>query len=87
MDAPECDKLLAVKDKSQVIGEFLEWLTSDETEYYIAERCRDTDSLVPAHINTESLLARFFNIDLVKVEREKRAILANMRKINAPLKG
>ena len=23
---PECDKMLAVKDKSQAIGEFIEWL-------------------------------------------------------------
>lgn len=29
---PECEKLQAVKEKSQIIGEFLEWLSSGEVE-------------------------------------------------------
>jgi len=29
---PECDKLLAAKDKAQIIGEFLEWLQSGEAD-------------------------------------------------------
>ncbi len=28
---PECEKMMAVKDKSQVIGEFLEWLTCERS--------------------------------------------------------
>lgn len=29
---PECNKMLAVKERSQVIGEFLEWLQSGEAD-------------------------------------------------------
>jgi len=31
---PECDKLLEVKDKSQIIGVFLEWLQSQDIQLY-----------------------------------------------------
>ena len=33
------------------------------------------EEAVPVHEGTENLLARFFNIDLKKVEEEKRNIL------------
>jgi len=75
---PELDKMMAIKDKSQVLGEFLDWLDS-ETEYCIATRCRDMDCLVRAHVSIEQLLADFFGIDLNKVEEEKRAILDGLR--------
>lgn len=80
----ECDRMHAVKDKSQVIGEFLEWLLSKETKYVIAEHLtyedgEEMDLWAPANINIESLLAQYFKIDLKKVEKEKRAILDKIR--------
>jgi hypothetical protein len=81
----ECERLHLVKDKSQVIREFLEWLLSNETKYVIAEHLtyedgEEMDLWAPANINIESLLAQYFKIDLKKVEKEKRAILDKLRK-------
>lgn len=73
---PECDKMKAVKPKSQAIGEFLEWL-ADEKGYAICENTRGArEDWVPIRFNIEEILAEFFEIDLEKVEKERRAILA-----------
>ena len=69
-DYPEHDKLHAIKDKSQLIGEFLEWL---QGKYTIAEY--EGDLLWPVHVSIETLLADYFNIDLNALEREKEDIL------------
>jgi hypothetical protein len=78
MKTPELEKMKAVQPKSQVIGEFLEWLTG-EKEITLA-KWSDHDTLMPVHEHTEKLLAEFFGINLVKVEREKRMILEDLRK-------
>jgi hypothetical protein len=74
---PECEKMQKVKDRSQAIGEFLEWLQEEK-----ALQLCEWDGLykmMPVDIPTEKLLAEFFDIDLNKVEQEKRAILDYMR--------
>jgi hypothetical protein len=85
---PECDKLLAVKDKSQVVGEFLDWLRDEKkvvlSIYSTAEdeergRRHPEERLTPFYDNTEKMLAEFFEINLAKVERERRAILDALR--------
>jgi len=87
---PECDKMNAVREKSQVIGEFIEWLQSGEASekeepivlaYYPTQR---TSNEVDAHLHPcsytiETLLAKYFDIDLDKVEKEKRLILEKLR--------
>ncbi len=65
MKTSECDKLHKIKDKAQSIGEFLDWLV----EYHQVSL---PDSIV-------ELLAEYFDIDLEKVEEEKRAILEELR--------
>ncbi len=97
---PECEKLHAVKDKSQVIGEFLEWLQSEKKvqlclAHEHTDGCFEEDDvdhedpphcgcqegeLVPFHTGIEKILAEFFEIDLAKVENEKRALLEFTRK-------
>lgn len=74
MATPELDKMVAVRDQSQVIGEFLDWLKHERgCAFYDVE-------LIPIHDSIEELLARFFGIDLDKVEAERREILAEIRK-------
>jgi hypothetical protein len=65
MKTTECDKLHAIKDQSQVIGEFLDWL-EDEHEVFLPK-------------SVTNLLAEYFDIDLEKVEQEKLAILEDLR--------
>lgn len=123
-DYPEHDKLVAVKEQSQAIGEFIEWLPSqgrflgawrtvvdcpgggwfgpwtcrngrmisDKTDEDLGE-CEvchgrgvvDAENPIPdvAYVDITKLLAEFFEIDLVKIEAEKRAMLDAMRAANA----
>ncbi len=90
---PEHEKLKAVRDKSQAIGDFLEWLRGTKgfrlarwekvpDESALAGECEEVDRLVQQSINTEEILAEYFKIDLTKLEQEKRAMLDSLRKKN-----
>ena len=68
---PECDKIVAVHDQSQKLGEFLDWLR--EQGWELCEIW--DDGWYPIHKPAEQLLAEFFGIDLNKVEAERRALL------------
>ena len=113
----------AIKDRSQAIGEFLEWL-EEEKGWEIAERHTHTDycytmgldpdefrktygpkgngiaephevskgrfgnsqcgisGLWRVSFSANKLLAEFFDIDLNKIESEKRAMLNELRQAN-----
>lgn len=83
-ECPECDKMIAVKDKSQVIGGFLEWLQGERGLFICAltEQESGWGEFMREYTSTEQLLAEFFEIDLGKVEQEKRATLEFMREQN-----
>ena len=82
--APECDRLAEVAPVSQKIGEFLDWL-SDAKGIHLAEWIQPEEwewggkTLVTVNVSFSSLLAEFFEIDLDKVEAERRAILQHLR--------
>jgi hypothetical protein len=75
---PELEKMGRVREESQAIGEFLEWLSSTK-HVHLAQSVEGYN--FPQHFayQTEELLAEFFEIDLKKVEAERRAILASLR--------
>ncbi len=82
---PECEKLKDVSDDSQKIGEFLSWLETNHTICKIrdseSECCSEPIEIYsPMHTTIEQLLADYFDIDLDKVEKERTAILASIRK-------
>ena len=85
----ELEKMRAVKDKSLVLSEFIDFLS--ESGYTICkwqDTIRHSDEFgdytpegyYPRRNSNEQLLADFFEIDLDKVEEEKQAILDNLRK-------
>lgn len=76
---PECDKLLKVSEKSQSIGQFLDWL-ENEKEFAICEHYETDGDYIPVSINIERLLAEYFGIDMEKVEKERRKILDSLQK-------
>jgi hypothetical protein len=76
-DAPECERMVAVAPESQKIGEFLDWLGAQGI--HLAAWDEDDDRLHPHGESFERLLARYFEIDLAKVEQERRAILASLQ--------
>lgn len=109
-DYPECEKMIAINEKSQVIGEFLEWIQSGEADnskfnrpiflaaFAIVTTYHDLNDvekdfpedewevgerIMRFSYTTEMLLAKFFKIDMNKVEKERRAMLEEIRRKNA----
>lgn len=77
---PELDKLLAVKDKSQVIGDFLNHL--QEGEVYLCQLEDDDDGsphFVEIEKTLEQVLAMYFGIDLDRCEEERVQLLEWVR--------
>jgi hypothetical protein len=82
---PELDKILLVRDASQKIGEFLEWLNEQGIELMTQPKekcsncyeCESCGGVMMEYVrfNKEQKLADFFEIDLVKCEKERQAIL------------
>lgn len=128
VDTPECDRLVAVAEESQRIGEFIDWLGEQGwfiaytermidrpcastvcTKYTVTQcvngrsilyrgeggedvgpcsKCDGTGFIrserldpigLPLAMSPERLLAKFYGIDLDKVEAERRAILKSLR--------
>ena len=86
---PEHAKLMAVRDQSQAVGEFLdnagfvlaEWFDDDSCDE--GRRCPlrgdESDHLHPVTDDIQRVLEKWFEIDGKKIEDEKRAMLAEMR--------
>lgn len=82
-DYPEHDKMRAVKDHSQTVGDFIEWLMANGLsicEYDVDYR---QGTYFPTPKSTRQLLADFFEIDLKKVDEEKDAMVEEMRRQHA----
>lgn len=79
METPELNKMKQARaEGSQVIGEFMEWL--EDQGYCVCHQPPSAHRLDPEWWplgkSKEVMLADFFGIDLVAVENERRAILA-----------
>lgn len=79
---PEHERIHAVKEKSQAIGEFIDWLrekgvtlcTFRQHEYW------PLDNIQGKRARTiEEILSIYFDIDQDKIEKEKRAMLDELR--------
>ena len=75
-DYPEHDKLTAVADQTQAIGEFIEWL--EGKGIFLARYVEGSN--FPRHVHGfRILLAEWAGIDENKLEAEKRQMLASLR--------
>lgn len=80
---PEHEKLSKVSQKSQACGEFLDWLY--QQGYHLCSISDGyEDTYVPTPKPVRRLLAEYFEIDEEKIETEKRAMMAELRKLNEP---
>lgn len=70
---PEHAKLRKIHDKSQAIGEFLEF-----SGYELCEYKEDTDEFEPVPWRIEGILAKYFEIDLDVLEQEKQTMLEEL---------
>jgi hypothetical protein len=79
---PEIERLNIIKEKSQLCGEFLEWL---QTKFnMIAKKEGFEHGHIPmgysSYINVQNLLAEYFDINLEEIEKEKLQMLEDLRK-------
>ena len=63
---PESEKLAACSEDSHKTGEFLDWLVTVH------------DVALPCHI--QRLLEQYYEIDMAKVEEERRLMLRHLRR-------
>lgn len=77
---PEHEKLSAIRDKTQICGEFLEWLREEKE----ARLCvvNEYDEYIPLYTRVEDLLAEFFEIDLNILQKEKDKMYKELQKCN-----
>lgn len=79
-DYPEHDKMRTIREQSQTIGEFLDWV---ENEKHWSICCLDHASnitdYVPVYKSINILLAEYFNINLETIENEKLQMLEVIR--------
>lgn len=82
-NVPTLERILKLQEQSQVCGEFLTWL---QKKYAMFERKISRKEPVyygtGDYINTEKVLAEFFNIDLEEAEAEKEQLLRKVRNEN-----
>ena len=74
---PELNKMQTVHDNSQLIGEFLGWLSGKDIELGIYDE--GAEEICPITQTPEQLLADYFEIDLAKCEKERQALLDAVR--------
>ena len=95
LNLSECEKVAKIRDKSQVVGEFLDWLQIQNiylcTEHEHGDGCmdemghqicelQDGELTYYCEETTEQLIAEFFDIDLKKFKEERLKILKNIRR-------
>jgi hypothetical protein len=99
MSYPEHEKMKAVHEESQAIGEFIEWLgwkkeirfakwikesvTHEDIWGKNPPKTTEIDNFIQIELPIEQTLAEFFNIDLTKIKQEKRAMLDELRAANS----
>ena len=80
---PEHEKLQKIADKSQEVGGFIDWLQSEKgVVFCIEEQKNHGVELRPFHISIEKSLAEYFEIDLEKIQTEKKEILDDIQELN-----
>ncbi len=84
IETPMLDKIHNIKEDSQKIGEFLYWLTENGIVLCATpEKPFPGEEYAPIGEPIETILARYFEIDLAKAEEERVAILDQMRRHGA----
>lgn len=82
--SPECERMVQVAPFSNMIGDFLDWLNEQGIRLCEVDPIASTSDgrhWWPRNERYESLLARYFMIDLDKVEQERRNILAQLQTV------
>ena len=73
---PEHQRLKSIRSKSQAIGEFLDWLATQELTIC---RIDNNDRYYPCNKPIQLYLSEYFQIDLEVLENEKQQMLRVIR--------
>ncbi len=87
---PQHAKLRAVKEESQAIGAFLDWLQHEREPRVLLCNQEPGDNFPGIDWTAtpvEKLLAEYFGVNLVELENEKERMLDAIRAANKPAKG
>jgi hypothetical protein len=76
---PEHEKMSTIVDKSQAIGEFLEWIRESK-KFTVCVWNPWNGQFSPIRTSIDKLLAEYFEIDLSKIEQEKQNMLEEIRR-------
>lgn len=74
---PEHEKLAKITKESQAIADFLE-ATEYQLGHYVTYEGFSNPHFVPPSEPLEKILAKHFDIDLARIEQEKRHMLQNL---------
>lgn len=72
---PEHEKMKECSSPRQAVGDFIEWLS--ERGYWICEKRHG--EWFPTYRSRDQLLAAHFELDIDKIDAEKRAMLDEIR--------
>jgi hypothetical protein len=75
---PECEKMAAIADKSQIINDFIEWFMNKK-DIFVCKFDEGSNGYYVWGYSMEKILAEFFDIDLYKIEKERRQMLDEIR--------
>ena len=79
----ECEKLSRRTREWNAIYPFVEWLQEQGivlSRYFKDKEANQYEHLQPISESLQDLLYRYFNVDYIQLEKERREILANLRK-------
>ena len=79
----ECEKLSNRTQEWNAIYQFMEWLQEQGiilSRYFKNEEGNPCEHLPPISESLEYLLYKYFDVDPVQLETERREILVNLRK-------
>ena len=83
MEMNELEKHSQTFEQRRGIEEFLDWLNENEIllgEYIKPYKAMDVERLAPILSNKQELLDKYFDIDPVQLEKERRELLEQARK-------
>lgn len=86
---PEHVKMKPLTERSQIIGEFLDWLQHERDTALCELRDLGSDEwwpekqYIPISKGIEALLAEYYDVDMKVIEQEKREMIKELREANA----
>ncbi len=79
---PECEKLSEVAAEKQAICNFLEWAEQNNLHLCTFNPKLNYDNYSRTPESVEKITHRFYGIDDLKLEEERRAMLDRQRELN-----